>query len=112
MTEQEIIGDMKQFFIVYDGSFIVDFYNEQIEDLPRVIKDMTGTARFELIGDDKKILSIQKGSADEDSSKDWYLVGFLEGSFSDEVNQEITDGLLKRITQAEFLLKYRELEEE
>lgn len=116
MTEQEIIGAMGQFYIAYNGSMVSNFFIEHQNDaasrnpaLARLLK--VSNAELVFSTEDEQRYSSIKPFEDE-SGTTVYLIGLpVESEISEEVKKEIENGLLKPITENEYLAKYRGLDE-
>lgn len=111
MTDREIIGDMKQFYIAQAGSFVATDFIEEESLLPQILRDQSGSCEISFYGDEQKILSIRSFCIDpknEDAGFN-YLAGFI-GEPTEETLSDIEFGHLQPITKEEYISKYRELE--
>lgn len=111
MTDQEIIGDMEQFYIAKAESFIATDFIEEESLLPQILRDQSASCEISFYGDEQKILSIRSFRIDpKDEDRGFnYLAGFI-GEPTEKTLSDIELGHLQPITKDAYLLKYRELE--
>lgn len=111
MTEQEIIGAMKHFYISEEKSVIANFHAEQVSDLPEILGMMGGSHEVALKNKhDEKLFSTRSFTGKKGLMQ--YLSGSVSELDSDDFLSDLEFGRIVEITKEEYLHKYHELEEE